>query len=333
MTTTSMPVLRRIASVIVLLLCLVPCRAHAEERQAEDLPDGTGFSYALPTGWKAVDKPNQKFKVAIDESHAVEGMAPNIMIKQGQFAGTIEQFAEQTKAGFKKAYPTFAELATDEFKTESGVTCVRVVATNEIGGRKVRQTFYMFPGANDLKLALTCTLPLDMAERYDGSLELTAKSFRFENGKVESDVLNRQFDEMMKAMVDHFKTSGELGKDLSDAEIAKKALEPVVKGMKDQHYFEVSKSLEKAFAAGAFPDESNQKILNDLCSFVEGFRQEPAPAARYIMAENKAGHFKGAELEVAIRILKWNLNRLKETLQMNQQTKNITPPAPQSAKP
>jgi hypothetical protein len=330
MTTHPMPAPLLIASVLVLFPL---CCAQAEERQVEDLPDGTAFSYAVPSGWKVIDKPNQKFKVVLNETNAVNGLAPNIMIKQGQFAGKLEEFAEQTKAGFKKAYPAFSELTTDELKTDAGASCVRVVANNEIGGHKVRQNFYIFAGVNDLKLALTCTVPLDGAERYDGSLEMAAKSFRFERGTVESAVLNKQFDGMMKQLVDRLKTSGELGKDPSDETIAKKALEPVVKGMKDDHYFEVSKQLEKSFAAGEFQDESNQKILSDLCSFVEGFRQEPAPAAKYIMAENKAGHFKGAQLEVAIRIMKWNLNRLKETLQKNQQTTNVPPPAPPSPKP
>lgn len=320
----------RVASALVLfaITLLLAAPAGAEDRVTEEFPDGSGFSYALPSGWKPVERPNQKFKVVTNEASAVNGLAPNMIVKDGVFSGTLEAFAEQTKTGFKKAYPNFTELGTDQLKTTGGVDFIRIIASNELNSRKVRQSFFMYEGPNNLKLAITCTLPVEVAERFDGSLETTAKSFRFEKGTVVSTVLSSHFDDVMKRMVAHIKETKELGKDATDEDIKVKAVDPVYEGLLADHMLEVPKPLERNFAAGKFMDESNQKILNDLCSFIEGFNAEKTPAAKFILAENKAGTIKGADLEVAIRIMKWSLMKLKDSLQSKQQTKDLTHPEP-----
>ncbi len=319
----------RFVLTILLAVLLLPAFSRAEEaRISEEFADGSGFSYQAPSGWKVMGREGQPFKVVLNEAAAVDGLAPNIMIKDGVFPGTMEAFAEQTRAGFKKAYPNFNELGADMLHTEGGADFIRITATNELKGHKVRQTYFLYDGPRNIKLAMTVTVPVTVAERFDGVLEITAKSFRFESGIVVSTVLSSHFADMMKRMVDQIKTSGELGKDPTDDVIKLKALDPVFTGLTSEHALEVTKPQERDFVAGKFLEESNQKILNDLCSFIEVFKTEKPVAAKFVIAEQKAGKLKGADVEVGIRIMKWSLNKLKESLKVNQQTKDLEHPDP-----
>ena len=321
--------MRSVLMMMLLAALLLPAAARGEEERVnEEFADGSGFSYALPAGWKATERKGQKFKFIINEAGATAGLAPNIMVKDGVFPGKLADFAEQTKAGFKKMYPNFNELGADQMRATDESEFIRVIATNEINGHKVRQSFFMYAGPQNIKVALTCTIPVEVAERYDGALESTAKSFRFEKGIVVSTVLTAHFVDLMKRMVSQIKESGELGKSPSDEDIKTKVIDPVFEGLTADHTLEVTKAQERNFAADTYLEESNQKILNELCSFTDVFKTEKPVATKFIIAEQKAGHLKGADVEVAIRILKWSLNKMKESLKANQQTKDVNHPEP-----
>ena len=314
----------RITTVIV-ALCLAQS-IRCEERHAEEFPDGTGFSYVVPEGWKLVEKPKHNFKVLVNEAGAVDGFSPNITFRDGQFEGKLSDFAEQTKKGFKGSYPAFEELLTDEVQSEYSGNVTRVIAANDLNGRKVRQVLYMFQGPGRLKLAMTTTTPFAGGERYDGMLELTAKSLRFDRDAVQSEVLNTHFDAMMKAMAAHVKDSGVLGKNATDAELQEKVIAPVAVAIKEGHMLEVTKEQAKNFEKGVFLEDSNKKILDDMSGFIQSFKDEIPPAAKYVIDENTAGHLKGADLEVGIRIMKWALTRLRESIQHKAMPNQNTPP-------
>ena len=166
---------------IFALLAAAPAQTLVGERHYE--PAG-GFSFCPPAGWAKADAQGQKYKVHV--LLAADGaVAGNILVKDEEFDGTLEDFVSRnmlmftqlSEAGRLKGYKS---LGKSSLNTSSGGKVIKAAVEQELGGRVLRQTFYSFDGPPGRKVYLTSTLPAAEAAKYEKAIDESAKTFRLE---------------------------------------------------------------------------------------------------------------------------------------------------------
>jgi hypothetical protein len=166
--------------VIFALLINAPAQTSVGERHYE--PAG-GFSFCPPAGWEKAEVQGQKYKVHI--LRADGAVAANIIVKDGDFDGTLEEFVsgnmlmftQMSEAGKLKSYKS---LGKTTMSTLSNGKVIKAAIEQELNGRLFRQTFYSFDGPTGRKVYLTCTVPTADADKFDKAFDESAKTFRVE---------------------------------------------------------------------------------------------------------------------------------------------------------
>lgn len=165
---------------IFALFAIAPAQTLVGERHYE--PAG-GFSFCPPAGWEKVSAQSQKYTVHI--LHADDGLVWNILVKDYDFDGTLEEFVSQNMLAFTRLneagkLKNYKSLGKSEFTTNEKSKVIKSAIEQELNGRMLRQTFYSFDGPSGRKVYLTCTVLAAEADKYEKALDESAKTFRVE---------------------------------------------------------------------------------------------------------------------------------------------------------
>jgi hypothetical protein len=144
-----------------------PTRSHYEKAGA--------FSYEPPTGWRIVEVPGLKYRVA--SGPAENEFAPTVNFVDEMFAGTVAEYADTNIKHLHRVFGKVKILSLEDFKTEDNETGVKVVTENEQHGRMLRQTFY-FLGSGSRRYVITCTALADDGAKHDKAFAESVESFR-----------------------------------------------------------------------------------------------------------------------------------------------------------
>lgn len=143
-------------------------------------PPGGEFSYVPPERWMLRDLPGYKYKFATGQPS--DGFAPNIGVVDEYAPVTLDEYV----ADGLRAMPQIHEkmgtktpeiLSQADFTTDSNQRAIKVITAAEMGGKKLRQTYYFFDGAKGNKFVVTCSVLDAGGESYDSLFEASMKTF------------------------------------------------------------------------------------------------------------------------------------------------------------
>jgi len=137
-------------------------------------PSG-GFAFTIPQGWQTREFPGLKYKVAYGTP--VKGFAPNIVVVDEQFAGSIGEYTALNLKNIAQVFVDFRNLGQTPFLTQSGLQGVRLVTQARQQKVLLRQVFYLLPGQGDKKYVLTFSALLEEGDKYDSAVDAAIKTF------------------------------------------------------------------------------------------------------------------------------------------------------------
>ena len=114
---------------------------------------GEDFTYQKPDGWEYKDFPGLKYEVSIGKP--AKGFAPNIVVVDEDFSGTLEEYFKQNVAQVEKTINKAKIISQKKISTADGDAGFKLVYTSEQNGLKLKQIQYFF-GKGDKKYVLTC---------------------------------------------------------------------------------------------------------------------------------------------------------------------------------
>ena len=148
----------------------------ARRLNAERLSEPAGgFSYVPPTGWKIRTFPGAKYRISY--TTPAQGFAPNINVVDEVAALSLKDYVRAGMSHMNLAYSHFRILSQAPFSTASGVHGVRLMADGTVGGRHVRQAFYIFPAAHSRKIIVTATWLASDGSKYAAAVDGAMKTF------------------------------------------------------------------------------------------------------------------------------------------------------------
>ena len=109
-----------------------------------------GFSYLPPAGWKIRTFPGLKYKISY--TTPAQGFAPNISVVDETSALPLKDYVRAGMSHMNLAYSQFRISSQAPFSTSSGLHGVRLMSDGTVGGRHVRQVFYIFPAPSSRKI-------------------------------------------------------------------------------------------------------------------------------------------------------------------------------------
>ena len=163
---------RTLCVCLFMLLVFVGCDAASPRKCYEKTG---GFSYNPPSGWKVAELPGMKYRIS--HGPAENDFTPNINFVDEAFAGTLAEYADGNVQTLKQLFPNLQILSRTELTTKDNEPVVRIIATNEVQGRMLRQTFFL-TGSGDRKYAITCTALADGGDTFDTTFAESVMTFR-----------------------------------------------------------------------------------------------------------------------------------------------------------
>lgn len=149
-----------------------------------------------------------------------------------------------------------------------------------------------------------------------------------ERDKINSKLLINQYLEFAGDLVADSKAKG--GKDLpagkTDKEIKYTLIDATLPGLKEEGVFKVYPVEEEQFKAGKFDDEGNKKRAALQIEALQAFKIELPDMTRFTIEQFKTGKLAGLKLELAVRLLDYNVNLLAELWEKMQQAKEKKTP-------
>lgn len=161
---------------ILACICLTFAQAYASENARHFEIEG-GFSYIPPSGWKVIEFPGYKYKIAAGTP--IKGFAPNINIADGIYEGSMDNYVKSAILMMKQNMKKFKLVKEEPFLTKNRLKSAKIIVENEQDGRLLKQIFYLFPHKNRTYVA-TGTLPASVGNKLDLTLDSCMKTFRFE---------------------------------------------------------------------------------------------------------------------------------------------------------
>ena len=144
-----------------------------------------------------------------------------------------------------------------------------------------------------------------------------------ERAKVQSKLLINQYLEFAGDLVADAKAKG--GQDLpagkTDKEIKYAIIDATLDGLKVEGVFKVYPVEEERFKVGKFDDEGNKKRVALQIEALQAFKVELPAMTRFTIEQFKAGKLTGLKLELAVRLLDYNVNLLAELWEKMQKAK------------
>ena len=120
------------------------------------LADDEGkFTYRMPTGWKAVRIPGNRFQVAAEPER--EGYRANIQVSRESIPRRFDLYVQESRATLLKSQAGAMIREESGFVTGAGVKGERWIVSVLQNGERLWQAYYLIPGPNDDKLVITVT--------------------------------------------------------------------------------------------------------------------------------------------------------------------------------
>lgn len=121
-------------------------------------PEG-GFSYIIPDGWEIFEIPGLKY-LGLTESNP-KGLFPsNVVFADERYDGSLEDYVDLALTNVQQIYPDMEILSIDKVDTDSGISGISVVATNEVNSLQIVQVLFMFDIGEKI-LVMTYTSGID----------------------------------------------------------------------------------------------------------------------------------------------------------------------------
>jgi hypothetical protein len=158
------------------LACLLISTALIAAEEADQIVADKEFSMSAPKDWKVQDFAGMKYKIAAGP--AKDGFAPNIVIIDEAYEGTLADYVKANLVTLAKALPKYAKVSEEEFKTDGGSAMTRVICTNEQNNQKLRQSFFFLDGPAGKKFVVTCSSLLADGEAHDKDFLEAATTFK-----------------------------------------------------------------------------------------------------------------------------------------------------------
>lgn len=153
-------------------------RDKSSELGARHIETAGGFSFCVPKGWNARDRPGMKFKIILGQ--AADGFSTNINVVDEEFSGVLGDYVTANKLSLTELLKDYQEVSESNFKTESENPCIKLTITDEQNGIKLRQAFYFFNGPLGKKLVITCSALAKDGEKFDLLFDASMKTFKLE---------------------------------------------------------------------------------------------------------------------------------------------------------
>jgi hypothetical protein len=148
-----------------------------QEVQRPDFGGDGVFSFVPPEGFKVVEFPGLKYKIAIGQP--AREFAPNMNIVSEDYDKSLKQYADDTVAVLKNQGSNVIERT--DFTTDDGAPGIKLVTENmqQVGKeqKKLRQIFFLFDGGAK-KFVVTCSTLADDGAKLDGTFDTAMKTFR-----------------------------------------------------------------------------------------------------------------------------------------------------------
>jgi len=155
-----------------------PQAAREEGRHYEDYEK---FSYVPIEGWEIQEFPGLTTKILMATDQSSIGV--NLVFVPEVFNGNTEEYANAAIATAKPVLENFVEGQKTIYKTDSGLTVVKLPATYKSQGLEISGIFYMIGDDSDLsrpKLTVTLTKFANTPATIESQVDDLVKSIRFE---------------------------------------------------------------------------------------------------------------------------------------------------------
>ena len=164
--------MKRLLAFVPLVIAGTVLAAETGDRYTEA---AGGFSYCPPKGWTMKELPGMKYQAAFGPTSG--GFTPNINVVDEAFGGSLEDYFKGNVDALTKVFKKFKNLGKSDFKTDSGLKCIRLVTESEQQGMLLRQTFFFFDGKTNRKLVVTCSAPAEGGDKLDAAFGASLKTF------------------------------------------------------------------------------------------------------------------------------------------------------------
>jgi len=135
------------------------------------------ISYEPPSGWKIIEYPGLKYKIATGAR--TNDFAPNFNIIEETFIGTLDDYASANLESLRHMFTDFEIISQEKSETNAGDIYIKVVAEDTQDEKRLRQTAYFF-AYSDTKFVITYTRLSNTGEENDILVEQSMKTFRVE---------------------------------------------------------------------------------------------------------------------------------------------------------
>ena len=142
---------------------------------SQQLFAGEDFTYQKPDGWEYKSFPGLKYEVSIGKP--LKNFAPNIVVVDEVFSGTLEEYFKQNLAQIEKLINGAKIISQNKISTSDGDTGFKLAFTSEQNGRKLKQIQYFF-GKDNRKYVLTCSILVESGDEFDNVFEKSAMTFK-----------------------------------------------------------------------------------------------------------------------------------------------------------
>ena len=163
------------------ILCALALDASAQEVRNRLVEKEGGFSYCLPEGWTAVEKPELRYKTIFGPRNGV--FTPNINLRDEADDGSLDVYVAGSLklilSNYKEVGATSVQvLAQSNFRTTSGLRAIKVTLSTEYKGLNIRTQQYYFGNDETDKLVVTCTALETESATLDPVFDNVMKSFK-----------------------------------------------------------------------------------------------------------------------------------------------------------
>ncbi len=155
-----------------LAITLTAAAAHAGPQVTDT---AGGFSYTAPNGWRVSTMAVSKYKIAF--AKPMGGLAANINIVDENSALAMPNYVRAATKTLKSIMPDYHFISQTPFVTKAGLHGFKVVTEGSPAGRKLRQTYYMFPAHGSRKLVVTASIPPGQVAQYAAVVDASMKTF------------------------------------------------------------------------------------------------------------------------------------------------------------
>jgi hypothetical protein len=141
-----------------------------------------------------------------------------------------------------------------------------------------------------------------------------------ESGKAASETLLTQAREMLNEIFENMKSERRLPPTITDAELAKR-VQANLDMLKSTHSFDVTPAQEEAFKKGEFDDARNLEQIGQAISDLKKSKIDLPAQSVYAMRHYEAKDLKGARLEMCLRVVQYNVTKIRSLLGDNEPAK------------